>query len=55
MKVPSESEVKGQVVVAAALFSLNMQKDDLHRGQTPNITISPDVTPHRPKFSSFSF
>lgn len=53
MKVPSESEVKGQVVMAAALLSLNMQKDDQHRGQAPNITTSPDVMPHCSKFSSF--
>lgn len=34
---------KVRLLVAAALFSLNMQKDDLHRGQAPNITVSPDI------------
>lgn len=53
MNVPAESEVKGQVVAAAAGFSLNMQTDDLHRGH--QISPSPLTLHHAALFSYFKF
>lgn len=53
MNFPAESEVKGQVVAAAAGFSLNMQTDDLHRGH--QISPSPLTLRHAALFSHFTF